>query len=227
MASVRSGASGLRQFINSINVKREKKYFRKLGKHVIVLTGNVIRYACYIHVFTEYVCEVTLCVGPSMMPTLNQFGDIVLTEPWSLWKNKLQRGDVVIAVSPRNPTSAVCKRILGMPGDVVCTNTGEKAAKEYETVPKGKVWLQGDNIHNSTDSRTYGAVPLGLIKGRAFARVWPLHEMCWLDRDFQPDENAPEFPLEVPDTDVLMTDDAPELAVRPVVTQSKRSDAEE
>ena len=28
-----------------------------------------------------------------------------------------------------------------MPGDVVCTNTGEKAAKEYETVPKGKVRL--------------------------------------------------------------------------------------
>ena len=38
-------------------------------------------------------------------------------------------------------------------------------------VPAGKVWLQGDNIRNSTDSRNYGPVPLPLITGRVFAKV--------------------------------------------------------
>lgn len=36
--------------------------------------------------------------------------------------------------------------------------------------------MLGDNLSNSTDSRTYGAVPLGLVKSRAVAKVWPPHE---------------------------------------------------
>jgi inner membrane protease subunit 1 len=38
-------------------------------------------------------------------------------------------------------------------------------------VPKGHVWLLGDNIDNSLDSRTYGPVPLGLILGRVCYKV--------------------------------------------------------
>ena len=38
-------------------------------------------------------------------------------------------------------------------------------------VPKGHVWLQGDNAYNSTDSRHYGPVPYALIQGKVFYRV--------------------------------------------------------
>jgi len=38
-------------------------------------------------------------------------------------------------------------------------------------VPKGHVWVQGDNIYDSRDSRQFGPVPYGLIQGRAFLRV--------------------------------------------------------
>lgn len=38
-------------------------------------------------------------------------------------------------------------------------------------MPKGHVWIQGDNIYSSFDSRTYGAVPYGLIQGKVFCRV--------------------------------------------------------
>lgn len=43
-------------------------------------------------------------------------------------------------------------------------------------VPKGHVWLEGDNSENSLDSRNYGPVPMGLIQSRAIARIWPFNE---------------------------------------------------
>ena len=41
-------------------------------------------------------------------------------------------------------------------------------------VPKGHVWLQGDNAINSTDSRHYGPVPYALLQGRVFLKVCAL-----------------------------------------------------
>jgi hypothetical protein len=43
-------------------------------------------------------------------------------------------------------------------------------------VPDGAVWLQGDNLSNSMDSRGYGAVPIGLIRGKVVARLYPFAE---------------------------------------------------
>lgn len=40
-------------------------------------------------------------------------------------------------------------------------------------VPKGHLWLEGDNSDNSIDSRTYGPVPMGLIQSRAAFRLYP------------------------------------------------------
>lgn len=48
-------------------------------------------------------------------------------------------------------------------------------------MPKGHVWLEGDNALNSTDSRTFGSVPAGLIRGRAVCRLWPLSDVGRLD----------------------------------------------
>jgi mitochondrial inner membrane protease subunit 1 len=38
----------------------------------------------------------------------------------------------------------------------------------HHVVSQGHVWLQGDNLNNSTDSRSYGAVLLALVRGRVF-----------------------------------------------------------
>ncbi|KAL9259380.1 Mitochondrial ATP-independent inner membrane protease subunit 1b-like protein [Drosera capensis] len=38
-------------------------------------------------------------------------------------------------------------------------------------VPKGHVWVQGDNVYESRDSCTFGAVPYALLQGRVFWRA--------------------------------------------------------
>lgn len=54
---------------------------------------------------------------------------------------------------------------------------GERAAARGPvrlTVPPGHVWVQGDNLAVSRDSREYGPVPLGTVRGRVLCTVWPL-----------------------------------------------------
>ncbi|KAJ2895869.1 LexA/Signal peptidase [Zalerion maritima] len=52
--------------------------------------------------------------------------------------------------------------------------------KKMIQVPKGHVWLAGDNQTASRDSRTYGPVPMALIKGKVIAQWYPWSERKWL-----------------------------------------------
>lgn len=47
-------------------------------------------------------------------------------------------------------------------------------------VPAGHVWLEGDNLENSCDSRDFGPVPQGLIRGRVICKVWPPNDVTML-----------------------------------------------
>ena len=60
----------------------------------------------------------------------------------------------------------------GMPPLLVNAPTWARRREgQFVRVPKGHVWLAGDNMSNSTDSRMYGPVPLALIKGKVIGRV--------------------------------------------------------
>lgn len=41
-------------------------------------------------------------------------------------------------------------------------------------IPKGEVWVMGDNRNVSRDSRYFGPIPESSIVGRAFVTLWPL-----------------------------------------------------
>lgn len=95
---------------------------------------------------------------------------------------------MVVATSPKDPSGSVCKRVLALPGDRVCTNPDSFGIKRYQTIPKGHVWLQGDNLSNSTDSRSYGPVPLGLVKSKLLVRVWPPNQAKFVSHHYEPDD---------------------------------------
>lgn len=140
------------------------------GGCVTVTTG------CILNCLLEHVAEFTVLSGPSMIPTFNmkQDGDLVITEHLSAQFRTIKKGDVVIVRSPENPRGLICKRIAAMSGERI--RTGEDGKDDFK-IPKGHVWLLGDNPNYSKDSRDYGPVPYGLIRGRACFKLWPLAEI--------------------------------------------------
>jgi inner membrane protease subunit 1 len=119
--------------------------------------------------------------GPSMLPTMSASGEVCLEYtlgPRLRGPAALQRGQLVTFASPLAPGRIVCKRLAGLPGDVLCVDpTGAKApSTEHVVVPRDHVWLVGDNAAMSRDSRDYGPVHVGLIRGTLVARVSAVRE---------------------------------------------------
>lgn len=113
--------------------------------------------------------------GPSMLPTLAVSGEAVVEDRISVRLNRynIARGELLVLKSPLDPTRLICKRVIGLPGDTICVDpTGQKApSTEHVVVPKGHIWIMGDNAAWSRDSRDYGPVPIGLVKSKLRARV--------------------------------------------------------
>ncbi|VFQ80315.1 unnamed protein product [Cuscuta campestris] len=159
------------RFLPHINVNRWASKAKEGIQHSIVFA----KFLCILHVADRYLCSPLMVYGPSMLPTLNLTGDVLLVERVSPLLGKVGPGDVVLVRSVDNPRKLITKRIMGMGGDFVTflPEPGLSDRSVTVKVPKGHVWLQGDNIYASKDSRQLGPFPYGLIMGKVFYRVWP------------------------------------------------------
>ncbi|XP_057493457.1 mitochondrial ATP-independent inner membrane protease subunit 1a-like [Actinidia eriantha] len=151
--------------------------FLMIVKEGLDKTLTVAKFLCALHVTNTYLCTSVMAQGPSMLPTFNLTGDLLLAERISARFGRVGPGDIVIIRSPENPRKIVAKRVKGVEGDSVTYVVEPKSSDRCDTVvvPKGHVWIEGDNIYDSNDSRKFGAVPCGLIQGKVFWRIWP-HE---------------------------------------------------
>lgn len=120
--------------------------------------------------FKDYVAEAAVCSGDSMLPTLRSQGDMLLIEKLSTAFGSIRRGDVVVCASPSDPTKLICKRVIGLENDLVATHYGG-IFTSHQQVPPGHLWIEGDNSARSHDSRDFGPVPCGLLRGRALCKV--------------------------------------------------------
>ena len=76
------------------------------------LTTHVIQVLFASHLFLSYGYEIGPCLGPSMLPTINQSGDFILVEKWThLSQRGYKAGDIVQGRHPYE-NHPVCKRIV-------------------------------------------------------------------------------------------------------------------
>ncbi|KAM0853307.1 hypothetical protein ACQ4PT_051150 [Festuca glaucescens] len=138
---------------------------------------------CGVTVIDERVVSLTYPRGPSMLPAFNIMGDLVVADKLSARYGWVSPGDVVQFVSPEDPRKTVIKRVLGMEGDAVTylVDPANSDVSKTVVVPKGHIWVQGDNIHASRDSRQFGPLPYGLVNGRICCRILPLKGFGLID----------------------------------------------
>jgi len=146
--------------------------------------------------FRHFIAEPRYIPSLSMYPVFD-VGDRLIAEKLTYrFKRDPAVGDVVIFNPPNEgKTKSVSrevfiKRVVAVEGDVVQVKRGElyvngvSRGKELKlepiqyqygpfTVPKGDVFVMGDNRNNSFDSHVWGPLPKERIIGRATVKYWP------------------------------------------------------
>lgn len=90
------------------------------------------------------------------------------------------------------------KRVIGLPGEAVEGRDGHVYIDGHQliepylprgtytstfgpiVVPRGDLWVMGDNRTDSSDSRVFGPIPISSVIGRAFVRFWPPWRLAFL-----------------------------------------------
>ena len=111
--------------------------------------------------------------------------------------SSLNKGDVIIAKNPRkNSKDDIVKRVIGLPLDTIIKHPRGWCSRSPHllttvTLGKDQVWLQGDNMGHSVDSRTYGPLTLDQVYGKVICQVYPSIKMIGNTMEYS--GQGPEF----------------------------------
>lgn len=156
---------------------------------ICILTGLI---------FISYFFSFGKVSGISMKPNIYH-NDNIITLKYSKKMDYIpKRYSVITFKSPMNPKESLAKRVIGLPDDEINikkglvylngaqldeyyletdTNTRIQRYSEW-TVPEGHVFVLGDNRNpdGSSDSRSYGFIPLEDITGYIVFIYYPYSE---------------------------------------------------
>lgn len=142
----------------------------------------------------------TLLVGDFLFVNKFEYGPMIpFTHVRLPGLHEPRRRDVIVFQWPKDPSKDFIKRAIGKGGETIDIRdkqvfvdgkplrepyaihtdpTIRPAGYDYRdnygpyTVPKGDLFMMGDNRDNSNDSRYWGPLPMDLIKGRAMFLYW-------------------------------------------------------
>lgn len=137
------------------------------------------------HVLWNNVASINGCFGPSMLPTLNVEGDWVVISKLHEKGRGVGVGDLVSYDHPVRQGTHAIKRIVAMPGDFVLRDTPGKGHGDMVQMPPNHCWVAGDNLAWSRDSRHFGPLPMGLIRGKVVGRIFPWGQRCLFTRGLE------------------------------------------
>ncbi len=128
----------------------------------------------------------------SMKPTL-QPGELLLVNKLAYRLGQPHHGDVIVFHYPANPKEDYIKRLIGLPGDEIRVEGGKvfingeamdepyiAAPPAYNgswAIPEGSFFVLGDNRNQSSDSHSWGYVPVENVVGKALVVYWPLDQV--------------------------------------------------
>jgi hypothetical protein len=134
--------------------------FREAGKQILAKWGNSLKWSLIVGppliALHDNIFAIKTVCGNSMSPTLNppdsHFMDVVIVSKIS----DFSQNDVVLAKDPlRSDGQLIVKRVASISRD------------------GASVFLVGDNVEHSTDSRHFGSLPAHLVEGVVKAIVFP------------------------------------------------------
>ena len=151
------------------------------------------------YLIVNFVGQRTEVVGSSMENTLSD-GDNLIVDKLTYRFQDPERYDVIVFPFQYEKNTYYIKRIIGLPGETVRIDEdgviyiNEKELTEYYgreiiadpgvarneiKLGRDEYFVMGDNRNNSTDSRdpSVGNIHKKDILGRAWLRIWPLHEV--------------------------------------------------
>ena len=129
--------------------------------------------------------------GSSMEPSFHD-GEFVIVSRLDYRFGYPDYGDVVVFHYPGNPEEEYIKRVVGGPNDhvrivdgtvlvngMMLTEPYVQAEPAYTgewDVPEDHIFVLGDNRNNSSDSHSWGPLPMENVIGRAVFVYWPLRD---------------------------------------------------
>lgn len=163
-----------------------KELKKSLLEYIKVILVTVI-----ITYIVLYFVQVSRVVGSSMEATYHD-GNIILVDKFFYKRNQPSYNDIVVVrYGVSSDEEQIIKRIVGLPGDHLemkdnqLYRNGELLKEDYileemvdnedfsYDIPKGKVFVMGDNRNNSIDSRMIGYIDFDdEVVGRVFFKVF-------------------------------------------------------
>lgn len=184
-------------------VKYKPKKRTSAGKTILFLIAMIALIFGLSWALREFVFGAYEVPSGSMEKTI-MTNDMVFAEKISKHFRAPMRGDIVTFDDPVNNGRILIKRVIATEGQTVdirnnclyvddveqeepyvnglptTTLSRSKITFPYK-VPEGCVWVMGDNRTNSSDSRSFGAIPVDSIIGRALFVYWPFEDFKGLE----------------------------------------------